>query len=82
MSTKIIRVNKKGMITIPVDIRKKYNLMEGAEISILDIDGQLSIIPIYESFSEVQKMLAPRQTMIDIQEKLHKEELLLENDDQ
>ena len=81
MSTKIIRVNKKGMITIPVEIRKKYNLMEGAEISILDIDGQLSIIPIYESFSEVQKMLAPRQAMVDIQEKLHEEELLLENDD-
>ncbi len=81
MSTKIIRVNKKGMITIPVDIRKKYNLMEGSEISILDIDGQLSIIPIYESFSEVQKMLAPRQAMVDIQEKLHDEELLLENDD-
>ena len=80
MSSKVTTINAKGMITIPVEIRKKYNLMEGSEISILDIDGQLSIIPIYESFSEVQKMLASRQAMVDIQEKLHEEELLLEND--
>ncbi len=78
MSTKIIRINKKGMITIPVDIRKKYNLEQGSEIVILDIEGALTIVPIYKDFSKVQKILPTREEMQEQIEKSHREELKLE----
>ena len=79
MSTKTITINKKGMITIPVKIRKKYNLHEGSEIVILDINGSLEIIPILDDFSEIQKRLAPREEMAKLYDEIKEEELRLEN---
>ena len=66
------------MITIPVDIRKKYNLEQGSEIVILDIEGALTIVPIYKDFSKVQKILPTREEMQEQIEKSHREELKLE----
>jgi AbrB family looped-hinge helix DNA binding protein len=45
---KPIQVNKKGMITIPVELREKYNIQPGASLSILEVNGHLEIIPIVE----------------------------------
>ncbi|MCF2141300.1 MAG: AbrB/MazE/SpoVT family DNA-binding domain-containing protein [Candidatus Lokiarchaeota archaeon] len=59
--SKIITVNRKGMITIPVNIRKKYNIKENSKLVILDIDGKLEIIPIYEDFSKLQQNLSSRE---------------------
>ena len=80
MSTKTIRINKKGMITIPVEIRKKYNLHDGAELVILDIEGNLTIVPIYDDFSEIQKMLPTREEMGKVYYQNRDKELQLEND--
>lgn len=49
------------MITIPVNIRKKYNIKENSKLVILDIDGKLEIIPIYEDFSKLQQNLSSRE---------------------
>jgi AbrB family looped-hinge helix DNA binding protein len=41
-------VNKKGMITIPADVRERFNLHEGSRVTIMEIDGHLEIIPIVD----------------------------------
>ena len=45
---KPIIVNNKGMITIPVDIRRKHHLDPGTAVSIMEIHGHLEIIPLIE----------------------------------
>lgn len=50
---KCLKVNGKGMVTIPMQLRKKYRLNQGSKVAILEIDGALEIIPIRE-MKEVQ----------------------------
>jgi AbrB family looped-hinge helix DNA binding protein len=35
MPLKTMKVNKKGMVTIPNEIREKYNIMEGSEVLVI-----------------------------------------------
>ena len=60
---KTITVNRKGMITIPANLRKKYNIHENSQLIILDIDGRLEIMPIYDDFSKIQQKLSTRNIM-------------------
>ena len=45
MLSKSVKINNKGMITIPATLRKKYRLLPGDEVAIYDISGQITIIP-------------------------------------
>ncbi len=47
-------VNRKGMITIPVDLRERFNIHEGSRVTVMEIDGHLEIVPIVdiETFRE------------------------------
>ncbi len=38
-------VSKTGAIRIPAELRKKYNLVAGSEVVIVDYGGVLSIVP-------------------------------------
>ena len=38
-------VSNKGWVVIPAELRKKYNLLPGTEVVIVDYGGVLSIIP-------------------------------------
>jgi AbrB family looped-hinge helix DNA binding protein len=38
-------VSNKGWVVIPADLRKKYNLVPGTEVIIIDYGGVLSIVP-------------------------------------
>ena len=38
-------VSNKGWVVIPAELRKKYNLLPGTEVIIIDYGGVLSIIP-------------------------------------
>ncbi len=38
-------VSNKGWVVIPAELRKKYNLLPGTEVIIVDYGGVLSIIP-------------------------------------
>ncbi len=56
-------VNRKGMITIPADVRERFNLHEGSRVTVMEIDGHLEIIPIVDietfrehSYSEYSKI--------------------------
>ena len=38
-------ISNKGWVVIPAELRKKYNLLPGTEVVIVDYGGVLSIIP-------------------------------------
>ena len=40
-----LTISNKGWVVIPADLRKKYNLLPGAEVVIVDYGGVLAIIP-------------------------------------
>jgi AbrB family looped-hinge helix DNA binding protein len=41
----ILKVSKKGTITIPADIRRRYHLDPGSLLVIVDYAGRLSLVP-------------------------------------
>ena len=46
MTTNIIQVRKKGNITLPIDLRNKYNVDEGDVYSLIDMgDGSFLLSP-------------------------------------
>ena len=72
---KSVRLNEKGMITLPSSIRKKHNWKEGDEFVILEIEGHLEIIPIL-NLDKLPKMNV--HDFATIYEKSHDEELEIE----
>jgi len=44
----ILTVSSKGWVTIPAEMRKKYNLTAGSKISIVDYGGVLALVPVPE----------------------------------
>ena len=40
-----LTVSNKGWVVIPAELRKKYNLLPGTEVIIVDYGGVLSIVP-------------------------------------
>ena len=40
-----VTVSEKGWVVIPVDLRRKYNLEPGAEVSVVDYGGVLALVP-------------------------------------
>jgi AbrB family looped-hinge helix DNA binding protein len=41
----VATISSKGWIVIPNELRKKYNLGAGAQVSLVDYGGVLSIVP-------------------------------------
>ncbi len=40
-----LTISNKGWVVIPAELRKKYNLVPGTEVVIVDYGGVLSIVP-------------------------------------
>lgn len=40
-----LTISNKGWVVIPAELRRKYNLLPGTEVVIVDYGGVLSIIP-------------------------------------
>jgi len=40
-----LTISNKGWVVIPAELRKKYNLLPGTEVILVDYGGVLSIIP-------------------------------------
>lgn len=40
-----LTISKKGWVVIPAELRKKYQLLPGTEVVIVDYGGVLSILP-------------------------------------
>ncbi|MHA1674596.1 MAG: AbrB/MazE/SpoVT family DNA-binding domain-containing protein [Promethearchaeota archaeon] len=43
-----IKLNERGTLTIPVDIRKELNLNKNSSFQIINDDGIIKLIPIYD----------------------------------
>ena len=72
---KSVKINNKGMITIPARMRKKYNLTTGNEVVIYDLNGQIVIIPILD----IDKIRTfTREEFGKVYEEIHDEEVKLE----
>ena len=41
-----LTISSKGWVVIPAELRKKYNLLPGTEVIIVDYGGVLAIIPV------------------------------------
>ncbi len=55
MADKIVKVTNKGMISIPAEIRKKYNISDGDYVLVKEEkNGEIKIIPI-ESEESLRK---------------------------
>jgi AbrB family looped-hinge helix DNA binding protein len=39
-----MRINSKGQVTIPADLRHKHGLVEGDEVDVVEQDGTLRIV--------------------------------------
>ncbi len=73
----VVTITSRGMITIPLSLRKKFNLKAGTQIAILEDEGKLSLIPLIdiEQIRDTFSTLAETSKMLD---KTRKEELELE----
>jgi AbrB family looped-hinge helix DNA binding protein len=40
------RLSEKGQIVIPVELRRRYNIEPGSKVELMDIGGEIVIIPI------------------------------------
>ncbi len=60
-----MKVNKKGMITIPSEIREKYNIVEGSEVLVIEILGEMQIIPVLD-YEAIQRHLPSRKEMKEV----------------
>jgi len=72
-----MKVNKKGMITIPNEIREKYNIVEGSEVLVIEILGEIQIIPLLD-LEKIHKQLPSRKEMEEVYFKSKETELELE----
>lgn len=40
------KISSKGWIVIPADLRRKYRLLPGRKVSVVDYGGVLSLVPV------------------------------------
>jgi bifunctional DNA-binding transcriptional regulator/antitoxin component of YhaV-PrlF toxin-antitoxin module len=46
MTTRTVQIRRKGVITLPMELRRQYSLDEGAVFTMLDLgDGSLLLVP-------------------------------------
>ncbi len=75
----IVKVTKKGQVTIPIQIRKKYRIKD--KVAILDEGDKILIIPVYnlenlfgidkEKGAEIaRELLEDKKREIDLEEKI------------
>jgi AbrB family looped-hinge helix DNA binding protein len=52
-----VRLNSKGQVTIPAELRAKHGLHEGDEVTVVDDDGTLRIIRVPEAETRGQRLV-------------------------
>jgi AbrB family looped-hinge helix DNA binding protein len=68
-------VSEKGWVVIPADLRRKYNLHPGAEVSVVDYGGVLALVPALENtVRQAAGMLKGRTSLTRALLKEHKKE--------
>jgi len=57
-----VRVSRSGTMTVPVDLRVRWNLQEGGEIGYIDLGGAALVIPggLDSARAELRRVLEDR----------------------
>ncbi|MDF1500063.1 MAG: AbrB/MazE/SpoVT family DNA-binding domain-containing protein [Anaerolineales bacterium] len=50
-----IQVRKRGVMTLPADLRRKYNIEEGDTFRVLDLDGLFILTPMVPMVPELAR---------------------------
>ena len=45
----VLTISNKGWVVIPAEMRKKYNLIPGSEVMIVDYGGVLALVPAFKN---------------------------------
>jgi AbrB family looped-hinge helix DNA binding protein len=72
MIEEAIRVRKRGVVTLPADLRKKYEIQEGDTFRLIDLDGIFVLTPMVPMVPE----LADQIERLRLEAGLSTEELL------
>ena len=78
MTTKL---SQKGQIVIPVDLRRKYNINPGSKVDLMDIGGEIVIIPIVirNPIEEARGLLKGGKTTRELMKAVRREERRFES---
>ena len=66
-----VQVTSKGQITIPIELRKKYNIAEGGRVEITEEDGKI-IVKRAPSFYDLAGIDAGKATVEEMKQMLDK----------
>ncbi len=69
MSTQVVRVQEKGQVTIPFEIRKKLNLKKGDLVSFVETRSGVMIVPaeviVSQAFEQIEKALNEKNIKLE-----------------
>ena len=65
------------MITIPLGLRKKFNLKIGSSVALIEDEGKLTLIPLND-VEELREKFISKKEMAEIINQTDKEEMELE----
>lgn len=76
----VTKLSRKGQIVIPSQLRKKYNIGYGDQIELIDIGGEIVIIPFVAKnpIDDAKGFLKGGRTTRNIMQSIRKEESKLE----
>ncbi|MGC9523586.1 MAG: AbrB/MazE/SpoVT family DNA-binding domain-containing protein [Anaerolineae bacterium] len=67
METKTVTIRQKGVITLPIDVRRAYNLDEGDVFALVDLgEGALMLVPGVSKVASLGDQVAARLEADDI----------------
>lgn len=67
METKTVTIRQKGVITLPIDVRRAYNLDEGDVFTLVDLgEGALMLVPGVSKVASLGDQVAARLEADDI----------------
>ncbi|MHA1143909.1 MAG: AbrB/MazE/SpoVT family DNA-binding domain-containing protein [Candidatus Helarchaeota archaeon] len=73
----VVKITNRGMISIPANLRKKYDLEDGQYLNVIEDEGFLKLIPI-RTTKELQEVGPSTEDVLKLIEKSRKEDLELE----
>ncbi|MFH1542340.1 MAG: AbrB/MazE/SpoVT family DNA-binding domain-containing protein [bacterium] len=73
-------LSKKGQIVIPIELRERYNIEPGSRVELMDIGGEIVIIPITikNPIDEARGILKGGKSTKELLKSIRKEERRLE----
>jgi len=67
MSTMTIQIRSKGIITLPVELRRQYGLVEGDILSLVDLgDGSFLLTPRISEVSRLGEQVSQAMAQVNV----------------